>query len=106
MVVMEGAEEEDMLIWRDDAKGVFTVSKAYKCLTPSGAQPSWPGWRRTWKLRVEQRIRTFLWLLSHDSLLCNFNRWRKGIADTAECQLCLAQTETSLHVVRDCQSAR
>lgn len=43
MVVLESGEEVDILVLGDDMKRPFTVRKAYRCLSPSGAQLSRPG---------------------------------------------------------------
>lgn len=59
-----------------------------------------------WQLKVQQRIRTFLWLLSHGKLLSNFSHWKRRIADSPESNMCIESEKTNLHTVRDCSEAK
>lgn len=63
------------------------------------------GWSLIWKLRVQQRIKDFLWLVSHDRLLTNFARWHWGMSVTNECSRCNNVKEDTMHVIRDCKYA-
>lgn len=57
-------------------------------------------WKRIWRLRVPERIKTFVWMLKHDRLLTNQSNSRKGLA--IACNLCGHANESTLHVFRDC----
>lgn len=80
-VLSEEEVSEDSLQWIDGSDEAFTVKKAYKRLSDSSSQEKWPGWSCIRKLGVQQRVRTFMWILSHDKLLSNFNRWRRNLLE-------------------------
>lgn len=80
--------------------------KAYKQICASNTQGRWPGQGRIWKLKVQQRVRTFTWLLAHGKLLANFNRWKRMLTESLDCEICHEQEETNLHAIRDCNEAR
>lgn len=69
----------------EDSDGVFTVSKAYRKLCTLDSAKGWAGWSSIWKLKVQQRVRTFLWLLSHGKLLSNHNHCRRMTVDSPSC---------------------
>lgn len=51
-------------------------------------------------------MRYFCWLLAHNSLLTNFGRWKRGMADTSDCHRRNDRREDVLHAVRDCPKAK
>lgn len=59
------------------------------------------GWKKIWRLRVLERVKTFVWLLKHGRLLTNHSKSRKGLG-AAACKLCGHTNESTLHVFRDC----
>lgn len=69
-------------------------------------EADWQGWKLIWGLRVQTRIRYFLWLLAHDRLLTNKGPWRRGLAPNPCCARCLADHEDGIHMVRDCEASR
>lgn len=73
-------EEGDQLGWLK-SNGVFSVRAAYEFFTDLKKEEIWPGWKRIWKLKIQQRIKTFLWLLAHDLILTNHCRWRRKLVD-------------------------
>jgi hypothetical protein len=40
-----------------------------------------------WRLRVPERVKTFVWLLHHDRLLTNFNKSKMGLGSSM-CNIC------------------
>lgn len=106
MVVRSEADAKDRLTWCEESHGVYIVGRAYRKLSSHTSTESWAGWKLIWQLRVQQRIRTFLWLLSHGKLLSYFNRWRRSMASSPRSTLCLEEEETNLHAVRDCPKTR
>lgn len=69
------ASEKDMFVWLDGRKG-FTVKATYELSKSWNDGDSWMGWRRIWKAKVQQRIRIFMWLMSHGRILTNAERQR------------------------------
>lgn len=53
--------------WLDTASRKFTVKSTYELANGVFAEERWGGWKRTWKLGIQQRIRVFLWILAHGS---------------------------------------
>lgn len=106
VVLNKSSEVGDLLVWGDEPDGRFTVSKAYRKLNFYENPGGWTGWRIIWQLKVQQRLRTFLWLLAHEKLLSNFSRWRRRIATSPNCNQCIGREETNMHAVRDCCEAR
>ncbi|CAN1121084.1 Putative ribonuclease H protein At1g65750 [Linum perenne] len=51
------------------------------------------------------RIKHFLWLVAHDRLLTNEERWKRTWTEDGSCSRCGHPQETVLHVLRDCSAA-
>lgn len=84
---------------------VFTVKSSH------GLQASWIHmmeeriWKSIWKLNVQERVKIFIWELSHSRLLTNEARWKQGLTLSGDCGSYLGIVETCLHIVRDCSKA-
>ncbi|KAL2928004.1 hypothetical protein RDABS01_001753 [Bienertia sinuspersici] len=63
-------------------------------------------WRLVWSLPVQQRIRVFLWLTTHNKILCNANRLKRHLTDDPRCPRCPDTEETLLHTLWGCPAAR
>lgn len=96
----EGAE--DKLIWRNDKSGVFSVGSAYRAISVRSSQEEWLGWGKIKRLPVQQRVTIFVWLLAHDRLVSNYNRWRRRLTGSPLCTLCEEREESCLHAICDC----
>ena len=73
---------DDWPAWYFDAKGLFFVKSAYKAavarrdrLAGWDASTSWTvrddsvfEWYRIWKLKVPNKVKTFMWRFAHNSL--------------------------------------
>ena len=60
----------DQCHWRHTYNGIFSIKYAYNYLLSSRQQvplPSLP-WHNLWKIRVQPKVKFFLWLLCHDKL--------------------------------------
>lgn len=64
------------------------------------------GWRKVWKLGVQQRIRVFLWVSAHGKLMTNLERWKRRMAANPLCIRCAEAEESSLQAIRDCVFAK
>lgn len=69
--------EEDILIWPLTFNGEYSVRSAYQMLVDdenlplsSSSVPTSVGsvWKKTWKVRVPNKIKHFLWHATKDSL--------------------------------------
>ncbi|OMP03548.1 Endonuclease/exonuclease/phosphatase [Corchorus olitorius] len=59
-----------------------------------------------WKLKVQPKIKTFIWLATNNRLLSNENRRVRNFTTDASCQTCGAEPESLLHILKDCPSAK
>lgn len=56
-----------------------------------------------WKLWVQQRVKTLMWLLVSNRILTNSTRWKRRIAETSpSCYISGAPEEDTNHIIRDC----
>ncbi|RYR24144.1 hypothetical protein Ahy_B02g057644 [Arachis hypogaea] len=58
-----------------------------------------------WKWNGPERIRSFIWLVAHETILTNTKRKRRHLTIDARCHQCNFVTEDALHVLRNCSSA-
>ncbi|PKI59520.1 hypothetical protein CRG98_020048 [Punica granatum] len=96
----------DRLYWSHESSGMFSVSSAYWLLVEHTLAAPLAIWRLIWRWSGPQRVRHFLGLVAHDRLLTNEFHLRTLIATSASCSVCLGQTESIIHVLRDCTLAR
>lgn len=57
-------EDRDALIWSMTFDGPFTTRSAYILATNQDSVADWWGWKLIWDLKVQQMVKTFLWLAS------------------------------------------
>lgn len=81
----------DCIIWGLSPIGQFTVSSCYKVLTHSTQFPNLHGW--IWRLNLPPKIKSFLWLISHNRLPTNSYLHRLGILSSNLCTLCQVHKE-------------
>lgn len=58
----------------------FEVRFAYRLEANWNDEDIWKEWRLIWKLKVHQKVKECLWLMTHDRLLTNFARWHRGLS--------------------------
>ncbi|CAA0840623.1 Polynucleotidyl transferase- ribonuclease H-like superfamily protein, partial [Striga hermonthica] len=97
---------QDKIFWGLSSNGQFTTKSAYKSLIPANRDEKRRLWSLIWKWVGPQRIRQFLWLVAMEKLLTNEERHRRHLVDIPLCEICQAQTESILHVLRDCEVSR
>jgi hypothetical protein len=95
---------EDTPLWTGSSLGHFTVSAAYNLLTNTDMRNMEQNWNQIWKIESMERIKVFIWQLTHDRLLTN-SRLAKWQIGSAGCHNCNHFEETAVHVVRDCNVA-
>ncbi|CAN1157548.1 Putative ribonuclease H protein At1g65750 [Linum perenne] len=94
------------MIWGPDSRGRFSIASAYEITTATNYDSAANLWKCVWKWQGPNRIKHFLWLVAHNRLLTNSERNRRHMTTEDCCRLCPNSTEDSLHVLRDCRSAR
>lgn len=63
-------------------------------------------WNMIWKASVQQRVRAFLWLVCHNRIIGNLNRYKRSMTDNPSCAICDAPHESTMHLLRDCPAAK
>ena len=64
-------DDNDSLIWKNESKGVYSVSSLYAIVNCRGIMPTFiPS---VWKIHVLPRVHVFLWLLANNKLLTRDN---------------------------------
>lgn len=105
--LVENHEAGDLLYWKGATKGGFSMKYALQIMREDEHIPVNPKWDLVWKMAIQQRVKTFVWLILHDRLLCNSNRLKRNLTDDPGCPRCsLNADETLLHMLRDCPAAR
>lgn len=59
-------------------------------------------WKKLWHLHCSQKIKLFLWLLSHKNLLVRAHLSNIGLAINPDCPSCRVQDETLDHLFVNC----
>lgn len=85
---------------------MFTIRSAYLMLRRENINDTWKGWKRIWRLKAQERIKVFMWLLAHDKTLTNWSRWHRQISLTACCDRCTAEKEDAIHALRDHKASK
>ena len=105
--LIEDPNVADLRYWRGSKNGGFSIKYALTLMREDGGATPDPKWNFIWSTPVQQRIRTFMWLVLHNRLLCNANRVKRKLSEDPRCLRCPAQDEeTILHLLRDCPIAR
>lgn len=97
---------EDKWGWLKPGSMSFRVRDAYIIEANWNNLEKWVGWKRIWSMRVQQRVKLFVWLLLHDGILTNSKRWKRNMASSAKCVRCGGVNEDATHAVRDCLHSR
>ncbi|CAN0859560.1 Putative ribonuclease H protein At1g65750 [Linum grandiflorum] len=97
----------DIPTWGLENNGKYSVKSGYLLiagqLTNSATERQ--RWRSIWMWQGPNRFRHFLWTVGHSRLMTNFERYRRHLALSVDCQTCLGFQEPVLHVLRDCPVA-
>ena len=107
VVIDEVTGARDRMSWGRSKDGVFTVKSAYAFLISNMVpQPNMEAlYQRVWSVMTPERVRVFLWLVTHQVIMTNVERKRRHLSETSVCPLCKGGDETILHVLRDCPAA-
>ena len=96
---------EDSVYWGCSKSGFFTVKSAFSLLEGSKWNMEDSRWSAIWKWRGPKRVKMFLWLAIHDTLLTNVERVRRRLTDNDICEKCHQEKEITLHMLPDCPFA-
>ncbi|CAI0429274.1 unnamed protein product [Linum tenue] len=97
---------EDEIVWGLEEKGNFTIKSAYQLAADIDGEDADDGWQKVWRWPGPNRVRHFLWLMAHGSLLTNVERERRHLSTSTLCTRCKQEEESPEHVFRNCVYAR
>ncbi|KAL9293337.1 putative ribonuclease H domain, reverse transcriptase zinc-binding domain-containing protein [Arabidopsis thaliana] len=58
--------------------------------------------KRVWRVVAPERVRVFLWLVTHQVIMMDMERKRRHMGENSVCQVCNGAEESIMHVLRDC----
>ncbi|TXG60113.1 hypothetical protein EZV62_014686 [Acer yangbiense] len=99
----------DSWLWHFDKKGTFFVRSAYKVAwnlqntseaSSSSVSPSW--WKRLWLLNLPCKVKIFLWKACREILPTKLLLFKRGIADSFDCNFCGDHAESVDHALWGC----
>lgn len=106
----------DVLIWPYTKDGGYSVKSRYAEIKkkemnfldcPSTSDNSSQGlWKRIWSIKVPQKIKMFMWKISHNILPVKENLWRRRIARSGNCPICNEEAESAEHALLYCAWTR
>lgn len=99
--VSDQTDAEDKPFWSPCSSENFSSKSTMNLLREIAGLGINQIWRQIWSLPIQQCARSFLYLLAHNSVLCNINRVRRHLAQSATCPR-FGSEETELHLLRDC----
>lgn len=101
------AQGQDSWAWAHSASGDFTSKSAYDIAEKIMGNPrpvAQCNW--VWKTQAHYRTQHFLWLASQDRLATRDLLHHRHIVSENNCTRCPNSTETTLHILRDCDAAK
>lgn len=86
----------------------YSVHDEYRWLREMGELEEEHGesWLWIWKMVVPEKLWFFIWLVLHDALPINSNRFRCQLALSPGCFRCSNTLEDVIHCLRDCLHLR
>jgi hypothetical protein len=91
--------EQDTLVWKFEANGLFSVKSMYTIINFRGVLPI--SVHSVWKVKVPPKIHFFLWLIAHNKLLTRDNLVKRQNVDDLTCLFC-NEEESCSHLFCDC----
>lgn len=77
--------------------GSFTTKSAYLTQVTETNRVNNSEFKFIWKWKGIERVRTFMWKLTHEALLTNVERVRRTMATDSTCPMCGFDIETLFH---------
>ncbi|KAJ8429835.1 hypothetical protein Cgig2_000163 [Carnegiea gigantea] len=105
IVAIQGYPDMGVLFWEGTPSGNFSTQSAINLIRGVESPSDQGKWRTIWKVKAPQKMKVLLWLVSHDALLSNEKRVKRGLATDPNCLLCANVTENTEHILRPCSEA-
>ncbi|KAA3485159.1 reverse transcriptase [Gossypium australe] len=109
-------DAEDILVWRYDNKGIYTVKSGYRVLITSRSQTISNTmddtgkyksfYKQLWELQLPSKIKVHMWRLIKNYIphLCNLHK--RKLTTEVVCPLCKAGPEDANHLMWSCDFVR
>jgi ribonuclease HI len=97
----------DELTWVADSKCLFSV-KSVLLLLQNHTWPAAPDpvWKKLWKCRMHERLRTLVWRIGSGALPTNLNFFTRMAKGDPCCPLCKAEVESVAHLFFKCSETK
>ncbi|KAL0003809.1 hypothetical protein SO802_011370 [Lithocarpus litseifolius] len=95
------SRDQDKLAWSGNPRGIFDLRSAYSITTKEVFAPPF-NYAWIWKLQTLPRIKTFLWLCTHNSIGVKVCLAKRGVVVDELCLICQREPESIIHAIRDC----
>ncbi|VFQ81409.1 unnamed protein product [Cuscuta campestris] len=106
LVLDRCSSRRDEVYWKHKPSGKFSVASAYNMIKGVNSNLQEKSWSMIWKLKVPSKIKLLLWTMSHDRVLGNAERKRRGLTADGSCPICSGHEETTDHIFRSCIKAK
>ena len=89
LVIDDVTGARDRMSWGEAKGGLFSVKSAYAFLTKYEVpRPNMEDlYSRVWRVMAPERVRVFLWLVTHQVIMTNMERKRRHISENGICPL-------------------
>jgi hypothetical protein len=113
-------QDEDLVAWHFDSKGLFSVKSAYKVhvqmMKRNSTQQEGQGsegeslkhqvFKKLWEVQCPPKVKHFLWRLAHNSHPLHMNIARRGVELDTRCAVCHKYFEDGGHLFLTCKFAK
>lgn len=96
--------DDDRRLWTGNKLGEYFVASGYNQVNGFQNLSQSHIWNKIWKIKAPERIKVFIWQVTHERLLTNSCIAHRGNGQ-ASCHHCVILEENILHVLRDCPLA-
>ncbi|CAL1412293.1 unnamed protein product [Linum trigynum] len=97
---------EDKRIWGIEQDGKLCLKSAYNLDSDFLGRDEDSIWKGIWKWKGPSKIKHFLWLETHNRLMTNKERSKRGLTTNISCPHCNNPEETMEHTLRSCKKIK
>jgi len=99
-------DEKNVLVWRSEATGQFTVSSAYECLLSTARGPHFDVFKDLWEAKTFPSVMITAWRALLNRIPTRSCLRRRGVLlDTIVCAMCEIKEESCQHLFIECKVA-
>ncbi|KAJ1433516.1 Reverse transcriptase zinc-binding domain [Sesbania bispinosa] len=96
----------DKVAWSLTNNGAFSTKSGYHLISKNDPGPNHVVWKSIWKAKVPHRYKSFLWKILKGGLMTNSARLDRNFSTYDTCPMCQTKSESTIHVLRDCDTAK